>query len=419
MAKLRGEKAIGHITGVSPHNFASEIRADMDLPARVVMDDLTLREGRQLEGIVLSIDECVRIAHQLEELGVPMIQIANFAPEDYEVMKALGKLGLKMETETMTAAHQMPPFTREVVRKAIDQALECNLGVVLCLALSNDLLLATAKGRGQKDKSLSYLKKQEIEIGVEAVQYARNQGIAINVNLQDFLRCDWDHMEEFCRELAKAGVGVIILDDIAGPALPAVYKYGVRKAKKAAPNARLGIHVHNDYALALPAVLAAFEGGCEVLTCGINAYGERAGHADLASLAIDLEFLYGYDTGIHLEKLVETSTLISDIMRQALPKSAPIVGKNAFSHIHDWHWQFPEFPWAVASLAPEVVGNQTNATLGQWSGPCGIRMKGKELGIDIPWEKVDAVRTAFREEMRWKKRPLTDDEIRKAVAAVL
>jgi len=237
----------------------------------------------------------------------------------------------------------------------------------------------------------------------------------MNVNLQDFMRCDITYLQTFCKELVKAGVNVITLDDITGPSLPAVYKYCTRKVREAVPDATLGIHVHNDFALALPGVLGALEGGAEVLDCGVNAYGERAGHCELAQLAAILEFLYGFDTGIKLNRLTETAKLVSDIMKQPMPKWSPITGDNAFSHLADWHWQHQEFPWSVAALLPEVVGNSTRAIFGHQVGPYGLKVKAKELGITIPEDKLPRLAEILAEKMRWSKRPVTDLEFRSFV----
>ena len=177
----------------------------------------------------------------------------------------------------------------------------------------------------------------------------------------------------------------------------------------------LGIHVHNDFALALPGVLGALEAGAEVLDCGVNAYGERAGHCDLAQLAAILEFLYGFDTGIKLDRLTETAKLVADIMKQPMPKWSPITGDNAFSHLPDWRWQHQEFPWSVAALLPEVVGNSTRAIFGHQVGPYGLKVKAKELGITIPEEKLPRLAEILAEKMRWSKRPVTDLEFRSFV----
>jgi isopropylmalate/homocitrate/citramalate synthase len=413
---VRGKDAIGRLTGVSEHNFAEEIRRDMDLPPRVIINDLTLREGRQLDGLVATPEECVHIARKLEEIGVPMIQI-RAGGQHYEIMKAIGKANLKMQIEALSIAHQqIPPFNIQSAKQDIDLCRECNVGICQALALSDDLIRGVNELlKEKKTRSLDDLKKEQIELAVESVQYARKQKTPFNVNLQDFMRCGWSYMEEMCRELDRAGVGVITVDDIAGPALPSVYKYGVRRAKKAAPKATFGIHVHNDFGLGLPGVLGALEGGCTVLDCGINGYGERAGHADLATLVVILEFLYGYDTGIRLDKLVETSTLVADIYRQTIPKSAPIVGENAFSHCSDWHWQFSNYPWVLSALAPEVVGNHSRPIFGSYTGPFGVKMKAKDLGLNIPDKDIRTVITALMEEMRWRRRPLSDIEFRDVV----
>ena len=416
MKKLRGSEAVGVVTGVSQHNFSKEIRSDMDLPKKVIVNDLTLREGRQIEGVVLSLDELIRIANQLEEIGVPMVQLSLLGEGDYEFLKEFKKRGIKIKVEVFSAGHQTPPFTVKTMNDQIDRVLETGVGMPdLPFALSDDLLKSVAYGAGQRDMSVDDLKKEEIEFAIEAVQHAKSQGAKINVNLQDFMRCDIGYMQKFCKELDKAGVNVITLDDIAGPSLPSVYKYCVRKVKEVVPDVPIGIHVHNDFALALPGVLGALEGGAEVLDCGVNAYGERAGHCELAQLVVILEFLYGYDTGIKLERLTETAKLISDIMRQPLPKWSPITGDNTFSHLADWHWQHQEFPWAVASLAPEVVGNSSRAIFGHQVGPYGLRVKAKELGINIPDEKLPRLATALTEKMRWSKRPITDIEFRMMV----
>ena len=408
MERLRGRQAVGVVSGVSEHNFLANIRADMNLPGRVTVSDLTLREGRQLEGIVLSIDECVRIARQLEDLAVPMIQTHY----QLEHIRALSKLGLTMRVEVFMGGPGLPRFTLESAKEEIKKVVDIGFEVIIPFALAPGRLKAVADLHGIKDESIESLKSREISLATELVQFTKSLGGAMNVNLQDFMRCEVDYLERFCRELSTAGVSVIVLDDIAGPALPTVYKYCTSRAKKAAPKAAFGIHVHNDFALGLPGVMGALEGGAEVLECGINGYGERGGHADLAQLAIILEFLYGYDTGLRLEKLTETAKVVADVLNQPLPRSAPVVGENAFSNVADTHWLFSHDPWITASLTPEVVGNKMRVLFGDFCGPVGLKKKARELGIDIPDERIRAVMRGLREQMNLAKTPLTDSEIR-------
>jgi len=411
MKQLRGRQAIGVISGVSEHNFSADVRAGMNLPKKVTVSDLTLREGRQLEGVILSTDEFIRIARQLEELGVPMIQTHY----DLDHLRALSKLKPKMRVEVFSAGPGRPTFTMESSKESIKKVVDLGFEVIIPFALATPRLKAVAAMHKLKDKKIESLKKREIDLAVELIQFTKSLGGKMNVNMQDFMRCELDYLEVFCRALSAAGIGVIVLDDIAGPSLPSVYKYCTARAKKAAPKATFGIHVHNDFALGLPGVLGAFEAGAEVLECGINGFGERGGHADTAQLAIILEFLYGYDTGIHLEKLTETSRVIADVLRQPLLSSHPVVGANAFSDVSDAHWTFPDNPWITASLEPEVVGNKRRPIFGERFGPFGLRIKAKELGINIPDSKIGVVTQGLREQMRWAKRPLTDDEVKAAM----
>ncbi len=419
-ARLRGREAINRITGVSPVVFDPEIRSQMALPPRVVLNDCTLREGRQIEGVILSPEECVRIAECLVGvLHVPMIQMGCYAPRDVEyltaVRRALDAVGRPVRTEAITSAHQNPPrFHREALFEAIDRIGDCGFGAVICLATSDDLLRACAGLRGQADRAVDALRKEEVEIGLEAVRRAKARHLSeVNVNLQDFLRADLAFSRAFCAELAAAGVDTIALDDFAGGlAIPLVYKERLRALKAAAPDTAFAIHAHNTVGMALAAALAAFEGGCGMIDVGINGYGEGAGHVELAEAAYHLEFLYGMDTGIRLEQLRAASRLVADIMRRPVPQTAPLVGDNAFVFMHDKHHQFPQYPFIFCPVEPSVVGNRSRPGFGEWPGPFGLKLQAASVGLTIPEDRIRPMLEAIRDEMRWRKRPITDEEFR-------
>ena len=116
---------------------------------------------------------------------------------------------------------------------------------------------------------------------------------------------------------------------------------------------------------------------------------------------------------------METARLVADLLRQPIPKDRPVVGENAYSHLHDWHWQFPEEQWAVCALLPKVVGNKENVLIGEWSGPYGLMEQARRLGFKLPFEKTADVLAKARVWMRWHKRPFTDDEFRSILESVL
>jgi isopropylmalate/homocitrate/citramalate synthase len=424
--QLRGKDAINKVTGVTPAMFSAEIRAQMSLPRRVVINDITLREGRQAEGTILTPEECVRIAECLvHDLNVPMLQMGGYKPRDRAYMQAVARFldgcGRKVRTEAMTSAHQNSPrFSKEQLLETLDIIADSGFGTVICLATSNDLLQGCADRRGQGHLAMEDLRKQEVDTALAAIDYARRKGIPeVNVNFQDFLRADFDFLKQFSKAVAQAGVDTIVLDDFGGGlALPILYKEIFRAIQREVPDTALGIHAHNHAGMAVATALASVEGGCELITVGVNGYGEGTGHVSLAETVYHLEALYGFDTGIRLERLRPASVMIADIMNKTIPKTTPLVGDDAFVVMHDKHHQYPEYPFMFVPMKPEMVGNKGRVGFSEWAGPFGLRLHAQALGETVPDDKVQPMLLALQEEMRWRKRPLSDVEFRDLLATV-
>lgn len=420
MPGLRGQAAIDKITGVTPANFAPELRAQMDLPSHIVLNDITLREGRQFEGTILTTDECVKIAECLvHDLNMPMIQMGGYKPRDRAFMKAVGKFletcGRKVRTEAMTSAHQNSPnFDVAQLLGTLDIISDSGFGTVLCIASSDTFLRACAEHRGDGPMSKEDLRKQEIETTLTAIEYARKKGIPeVNINFQDFLRADLEFLKHFSKVVGDAGANTIILDDFGGGlALPILYKEIFRAVKKVVPKTALGIHAHNHAGMAVATALASVEGGCELITVGVNGYGEGTGHVSLAETVYHLEMLYGFDTGINMEKLRPASVLIADIMKHPLSKIAPLVGDDAFVVMHDKHHQYPELPFMFVPMKPEIVGNKGRVGFSEWAGPFGLKLHATALGEKIADKQIAPMLEALTNEMQWRKRALTDQEFR-------
>jgi 2-isopropylmalate synthase len=427
MANVRGQEAIDKLTGVTPKMFSPEIRNQMTLPPKIVINDITLREGRQIEGVILTKDECIRIAEILvHDLNVPMIQaIGGYTQRDRDFLKAIARFlegcGRKIRTEAMTSAHQnYPRFNKEQLLETVSNIGEAGFGVVICVATSDNMLKGCALHRGQK-MSVEDLRKQEIEIAVAAIEHARKVGMTeINVNFQDFLRADLEFLKQFARAVAAAGANTICLDDFGGGlAAPILYTHLFRIVRKEIPETTaLGVHAHNNAGMAVATALASVEGGCEVVNVGVNAYGDAAGHVSMAETVYNLEFVYGFDTGIRVDRLRPASILIADMMRQQVPKMAPLVGDNAFVLIADKHHSFPEYPFLFCPMVPELVGNKARPGFGDRAGPFGLKLKLKEQGLTLPEDRIQPMLRAMEEEMRWRKRAMTDAEFRDLVATV-
>ena len=333
---LRGAEAMGRTTSMSPLNFSDEVRADMILPPKVKIVDMSLKEGLQMEGVALSIEECLRCARELEQLGVDTIKVAYRLgrPEDLELMNALARMKISAEIIVQVSNHQHPPlYSQEKKLESIDRLVDMGYTPFLTTALSDTLLKGFSRFRGEGELSLDDLKKREIERSIEHTERAKKRGGKIIGNLQDGLRADLGFVQDVCRALADAGMDCMVFDDIAMPGIPAVFKHVTRKAVEAAPHGTYGTYVHDDYGFGLGAALACLEGGASMHFCSINGYGKRSGMVDLAHLAVVLELMYGYDTGIDLEALNRVCHLFADIYRRPIPRVRPIYGASAFTHV--------------------------------------------------------------------------------------
>ena len=429
--RLRGAEAIGRTTAMSPLNFSEEVRADMILPPKVKIVDMSLKEGLQMEGVALSLEESLRVARELEELGVDTIKVAYRLgrAEDLELMNALTRMKIKAEIIVQVSNHQHPPlYSNERKLESIDRLVDMGYTPFLTTALSDTLLKGFANFRGEGSLELADLKKKEIERSVEHTERAKRRGGKIIGNLQDGLRADLLFLGDVCRALADAGMDCMVFDDIAMPGIPAVFKYVTRRAVEAAPHGTYGTYVHDDYGFGLGAALASLEGGASVHFCSINGYGKRSGMVDLAHLAVVLELMYGYDTGINLQALNKVCNLFADIYRRPIPRVRPIYGTSAFTHGADWHVQWAanpdspmldDYPWVVQSMKPELVGREGKVTLYAGSGEMAIRVKAADLGVTLSIEQAETVRPLLRDEMVIRKRPLEDAEfldiVRRAV----
>lgn len=395
----------------SPHNFSPAVRSLMNLPARVRLNDLTLREGRGIDGVVLETNEVESIARGLDEIGVPMIQL-NYVPEELERIANL-KLNLKAEV-LVSNPYQRPPYTIEAHREKMNLVMGLGMCPDLCFGTSDHVLMGRRDLRGGKE-SVAELRKKELVLAVDAVSYGKNQKGTIHTNLQDFLRADIEFVLELCRELARAGVDLVTLDDFAGPAVPSVYKSVVERIKKEVPKTPLGIHVTNDFGLGTAVVLGAFEGGAEVLDVGINNYGERTGHADLAEVAVALEVFYGMSTGVKLDKLCWISKLAAEAFRVPLPATKPLVGDKAFADVGDVHYTYREYPWIYRVIPESLVGNRRVVAFGDKSGPNSIREKARQLGLDVADGTIPRIVESLVARLRQVRRPLTDEEFKTLV----
>ena len=377
-------------------NRLGDVLSEFDLPERVEINDVTLREANQV--ISLSVDEKIAIAHALDDLGVHQIQIGipGVSSVDRETMGHLRRDHLKAKLEVVSFTYLAD------WKKDLDACIESGADSIdMFYPVSEDKLRAKGVSR-----------EHMIEICVAALEYAKSQCDA-HITFCPFpaVRTDLDDLKEIIAIGVGAGADMILVTDTYGTASPAAMRYFVKELKKSC-NVPMGIHCHNDLGLALANTLAAVEGGAEMVEASVNGLGDRTGNCCLDEVIIGLTAFYDFDMGVRTEKLYALSRLVEKISHVDLAFGKGLVGDNAFVHRHDDDVKSSlELPSSTVPIEPSLVGNKRRVILGgEYTGPVVVRAKAGELGLDLSGEQLNIALKAVRERLQGRKTPLTDDE---------
>ncbi|MDO8472425.1 MAG: hypothetical protein Q7T05_01260 [Dehalococcoidia bacterium] len=397
-------QALGYREGmwaVSPYNFDPKVRAGMNLPAKVQLMDMTLREGRQVDGVSLRLEDVVEFARRIDAVGIPIIEMHHDDPEEIRQVK---KLGLKCKVQALI--HPTASLNPDLCRHEMDLCMGVGSDII-CLAFAiSDYTYRLVESMG----GMKISREEALDKACEAVQYGKKRGATISALLLDFSRLDLDRLKTITGRLAEAGADIMRIDDICAPCMPAVYQHHAWQMKQIIGNIPLAIHSHNDFDLATAAQLAALQGGAEILEGCINGLGERAGVPNIAILASVLEIFYGYNMGIHLEAFQELSEFVADVWNQPIPVHMAGIGRTAFSHASEVHYVLPEGgEWAKNAWAPATLGNTDYVSLCHYSGPMAIKRKAQEMNLgELSTDAANEVLARVRKELRLRKTPLTE-----------
>ena len=368
--------------------------------------DTTLRDGEQSPGCSMDLDEKVRMARQLEDLGVDVIE-AGFpvaSEGDFAAVRAVAR-----ECRQVTIA-------------------------ALCRTAEQDVLSAAAALRGASrprihtfvatsDLHLKYkLKKSRaevIEMTRRAVALAREHAEDVEFSAEDATRSDVDYLCEVLATAVEAGASIINVPDTVGYAIPAEMAQLIGVIRERVVGDRkvtISTHCHNDLGLAVANSLAALSAGARQVECTVNGIGERAGNASLEEIVMAIKVRsdrLGFDTGIKTDLLYPSSQLLSQILGFSVQPNKAIVGRNAFAHeagIHQ-HGMISN-PLCYEIMTPASIGVPTSQlVLGKHSGRHALALRYEELGFIVPSEELEAVYRAFTDLADRKKRIYDQDLI--------
>lgn len=388
---------------VSPYNYVDDVRKDFNIPEKVLIHDVTLRDGEQLPGVVFRKNEKVDIAIALDEVGVDRIEagMPTVSQEDFEALKELAKQGLRAKVMA---------FVR-CMKSDVDLALKTDVSGVI-MELPSSAHLITYAYRWTPEKA--------IERAVEAVEYAKQHGLWVTFFTVDATRAELDFLKRVVESVEKA-MDSLTLADTFGVCLPNTISYLIRSVRGFVRKP-LEIHAHNDFGLAVANTLAAIVSGASVAHVAVNGLGERTGNADLAEVVTALHLLLGIKTNVKLEKLYELSKLVERYSGVKLPPNKPVVGETPFKIesgiVVDWWLNVKDVkPNEVLPILPNLVGRgdveDVGVVLGKKSGLANVRYWMSKLGIKVEDEELlRSILLDVKKRSIELKRPITVDEFK-------
>ncbi len=346
---------------------------------RVIIFDTTLRDGEQSPGFSMNIDEKIRMAEALTELGVDVIE-AGFAIAsvgDFESVKTIAEtIGQRPDTPVLASLSRANPADILRSAEALRPAKRRRIHIVIA---TSDLHMKH-KLRMEPD--------QVIEATIESVKLARQHAEDVEWSAEDATRSDIDFLARCVEAAINAGATTINLPDTVGYAIPDDMERMFTAIRNKVPNidrAVLSAHNHNDLGLGVANTLASLRGGARQIETTINGIGERAGNASLEEIVMAIrtrQDAMPYQNNIQTTKLLATSRLLATVTGFDVQPNKAIVGRNAFAHESGIHQDgVLKLAATYEIMTPESVGWAKNSiVLGKHSGRAAFRDRLTQLG---------------------------------------
>ncbi len=358
---------------------------------QIQLYDTTLRDGTQREGMSLSAEDKVKIARELDALGISYIEGGwpGSNPKDAEFFQRIQQVSLKHAKVAAfgSTRHAKNTCATDANIRAL---VEANTPVVTLVGKSSTLHV---------EKVLETTLEENLLMISDSVAYFKQLGKEVIYDAEHFFdgyKLDAEYALETIMAAARAGANVIVLCDTNGGSLPeeiALAVQMVREHLKTEDDGRktkdeirpqLGIHTHNDGALAVANALAAVQAGCVQVQGTINGYGERCGNMDLVPLIANLQIKQGYECVApeQLRRLSEVSHFVAAIANINPDTHAPYVGRSAFAHKGGIHVAaIAKVAASYQHIEPDLVGNELRVVVSELAGRGNVRMRAESLGL--------------------------------------
>jgi isopropylmalate/homocitrate/citramalate synthase len=386
---------------VSELNARPEIRSAFPRTT-VRFYDTTLRDGEQTVGVVLSPQQKLEIARKLDELGVGRIEAGfpRVSPEDAEAIQLMQKANLKAELWGFSRA----------VKGDVEELVRLGLRASVIEAPVSDLKL----------KAYGMTRDEVLRRVVDAVAFAKQNGIKVAFFPVDGTRADLDFLKKMYLAVLDAGASEVVVVDTIGACGPEAVELLVRAVCGwVGPGVPVHYHGHNDFGMATACAVAAVRAGASWIQGTINGMGERAGNADIGEIALALRCLYDVPVALDLTKVREVSEVVCRASGYTLDAWKPLVGENLFVRESGAVASQFHIPEAIEPYSSELVSARRSIVLGKKSGLDSVDLKAKELGLTIPAEQRAPILAAVKQRAIAKRGLLTDQEFQQIVKKIM
>lgn len=345
---------------------------------KIEIYDTTLREGSQAEGISFSVNDKLKIISILDDMQIDYIEAGwpGANPKDVELFEILKTLPLKHSTIAAFGCTRKPN-TLPQEDKILNGLLEADTKVITIFGKTWDFHV---------EHALNTTLEENLNMISDSIKYLKSKGKRVFFDAEHFFDGYKNNPEYAVKAIEtayKSGAERIIFCDTNGGCINTeIYKISHEMCKKF-PDAKFGIHTHNDSDMAVANAIAAMSAGVFQIQGTFNGYGERCGNANLCSVIPTIQLKMGIDIiGDNIKKLTHTAKKISEIANKNLYEHTPYVGRSSFSHKAGIHASgVRKFSSTYEHVPPEAIGNTRKILVSDQSGIATLREKIKNLKL--------------------------------------
>ena len=381
---------------------------------KLIFFDTTLRDGEQCPGFSMKTEEKIRLALQLERLGVDVIE-AGFpasSPGDFDAVSQIASL---IKNSTVCGLARATKNDIDAVYEATKKAARPRIHTFIA---TSDIHM---------QHKLKKSREEVIEIAKEAVRYARNLCDDVEFSAEDALRSEPEFLYKIIDAVIKEGATTINLPDTVGYIMPdEIYNLfsGVKNNVANIDKVILSTHNHDDLGMGVANSLAAIRAGADQVECTINGIGERAGNSALEEICmacnVRKDFYKDIYTTINTTEIYKTSRMITSITGVDVQPNKAIVGKNAFAHESGIHQDgvLKERSTYEIMTAESVGVLKNTLVLGKHSGRAAFKARLTEMGYSLDDEHLEKAFAAFKD-LADKKKEIFDEDLEAIVLGKL